>query len=359
MSYYTSNNSSENDNSREGISDTKDIFDFDQTISIQHTIHDNQKTQETINAFEQQLKGFQSASTNTINGLTMKRDNAVLIATYHNNPDFIVGFLCKHLGLNPKYNKITLFNRSTTGEEKTETTINHYQIEGFEYPVIISYVPDIKPAFDKKVKTLMAQGKNQQILHLQSYLKQNQLADDSTEYNFYDDSIHNALQAKKLGNVVSHHVKNSNSTFTPTALNPKQKTTPNNHQWLITGTTSGSEEDSDVSESSESTEIVTVQFTRQDKTNTGQEDSNNNGIVLSISDDESSEEESCNYDDTLTGLGFTNKTVIISVSDDESSQTNQYSSADLISNFGQFKADQNNNTNNNKAKNNLRNLSFN
>lgn len=81
-------------------------------------------------------------------------DELTAIATYHNNPAYIAGYISRILG------KELVFQETFYSTQPT-TAINVYQVAGIERPFLISYLPDLGDAFQTKMNQLA--GKNNQI----------------------------------------------------------------------------------------------------------------------------------------------------------------------------------------------------
>lgn len=186
------------------------FFDFDQTLTKRHTFAqfglDDEPNEETkAKSFKE---GQEQARGNKKTGIAEHffHDNNHLtaIATYHNNPDFIAGFIS---GLLDK--EVTLL-KTVLSETKPTTAINYYTIAGEEAPLLISYIPAYK-TFNETLSEL--QGKNEQITHLRKTLIEDKLIDEGNIINFYDDTKENFEKAKALPNINRFLVAKNNPSF--------------------------------------------------------------------------------------------------------------------------------------------------
>lgn len=187
-----------------------DIFDFDQTITKNHTF-----TTQCIEAFlEKGIDDFEHLYDAGKLGAqqNIKSDFPTLehsdkarsaIATYHNNPHYIAGYISHLLGRNLSFVE-------TITSKNPVTAINIYKVEGTELPFIISYIPEIGEKFNDRLDELT--GKNEQICFIQQFFER--LLAPETVVNFYDDSVANYKAAQRLENINCHYVAARGIQFT-------------------------------------------------------------------------------------------------------------------------------------------------
>lgn len=209
------------------------IFDFDLTISVEHTFNSNKI--ENANDQNQYQLGKQHAKNNTKKGIdhVFKHDdhlNTSAIATYHNNPQYIAGYVA-HI-LDRELILDNIIESSTT----PKTSINKYKIQGMDKPFFISYIPDQHSAFQDKINNL--QNKNKQLTALRHVLLNEKIIQETSVIHFYDDTEKNYIGARELDFIMSYSVTNSsyfdcnleyksNITTTPKYNYTQQKILPN------------------------------------------------------------------------------------------------------------------------------------
>ena len=190
---------------------TYGIFDFDQTLTIQHTF-----AWYSLDCFngsfaDKYAVGEDNSKLNAKKGINVvfKHDleHISAIATYHNNPLFIAGFVAGLLKKKLAY--IKTYTSSTEG-----TAIDRYSVEGSRVPFLISYITDIEPLFSKIVQRLQIHGKNDQINSLRRIFVNEGLMDENTIINFYDDTNENFEHAACLTRTTRHLIKRGTDTFT-------------------------------------------------------------------------------------------------------------------------------------------------
>lgn len=185
------------------------IFDFDQTISIEHTFlkFKIESLVPVTEDYHYEL-GKSEAATNTKKEINdyFKHDNNNLsaIATWHNNPDFIAGYIAELLG------KQLVFEKTTTSEE-LPIAINHYKVEDINTPFLISYVPCEKDNFQKAISLLA--NKNPQLELLRETMLKQQLIEDDSIIDFYEDTEKNYTDAKSLPYIRGHYVDRDINSF--------------------------------------------------------------------------------------------------------------------------------------------------
>ena len=179
------------------------IFDFDQTISTKHTFPSSKL--EALNPLTNHYHhGKEHALVNikkeTGKYLKHDNDNVSAIATWHNNPDYIAGYIAILIG-----KELTL--EKTTISDNKFIAVNQYKVAGVSKPFLISYLPQVKIEFQKAITALG--NKNQQIALLHQLMLEQQLIQDNTIIDFYEDTVNNYHVAKQLPYIRSHLVDRS------------------------------------------------------------------------------------------------------------------------------------------------------
>ncbi len=188
------------------------IFDFDQTLTKQHTFswHGLESYLSDLSPQVIYREGIENAHTNMKGGVLayLKHDVEHLsaIATYHNNPDFAAGFIAGLLG------KELILSKTIYSKTNPITAINYYTVDGTKAPFLISYIPAYHEHFKQRLR--MLEGKNDQIMFLRSSLLEERLIEDDTIIDFYDDSDNNFQHAKSLPLINGHLIAARNETFT-------------------------------------------------------------------------------------------------------------------------------------------------
>ena len=179
------------------------IFDFDQTVSTGHTFPSCKLEALPPHTDHYQL-GKEHALVNikkdTGKYLKHDEDNLSAIATWHNNPDYIAGYVATLIG-----KELTL--EKTSISDSKFIAVNHYKVAGVSKPFLISYIPQVKIEFQKAITALG--NKNQQIGLLQLIMLAQQLIQDDSIIDFYEDTNSNFQDAKRLPYIRSHLVERS------------------------------------------------------------------------------------------------------------------------------------------------------
>ena len=195
---------------------TFSIFDFDQTVTKEHTFATKQLAWFEPDHIPITLYnlGKKDALKNKKVGVTnfFKHDDEHLsaIATYHDNPMFIAGFIAALLG------KELSFIKTIYSETHPITAINFYTVEGMDTPFLISYIPVSGDAFKATLSSL--NGKKDQVLFLRNTLLDEKLMSDNAIINFYDDRPLNFESVKSIPLINSYLVSDSNDTFSITDI---------------------------------------------------------------------------------------------------------------------------------------------
>lgn len=193
------------------------IFDFDQTISIKHTFADHalELALQAKNVDQQYEIGKKESQTNTKQDLelVLKHDanNLSAIATYHNNPNYVAGYIANHLK-----KELTLVETTYSSNEPI-VAIAHYKVEGIDKPFLISYLPHQEDKFQSTMAQLG--NKNKQIEFLRQTWLEKQLIQRTTVIDFYEDSETNFLGARGL-KYIKGNLVNMFNTFKITDTDP-------------------------------------------------------------------------------------------------------------------------------------------
>ena len=164
------------------------IFDFDQTITKNHTFIHQDEYNPDNNLKDDIRDYFIHNGTDTISA----------IATYHNNTDYVKTYIEKILNteLELMGEKLYQYHKNT-----------RFSVPNCDTPLIISTIRDDN-SYNNSIGELLLTGKNTQILSILYELKQ-----PMRDTTFYDDSLRNiqhALQLPELGAIqISTEEKNT------------------------------------------------------------------------------------------------------------------------------------------------------
>ena len=185
------------------------IFDFDCTLTKKHTFNDFRLEHyifsDNIIVGQNAADGFKKSGIERF----LKHDSQQVsaVATSHNNPDFIAGFIGQILN-----KKFTLI-RTDYLQKPTTTAVNYYEVEGTEAPFLISYLPKYDQAFQSAIAQLKATGKNCQINALRDIYLKNQWVSAESDTTFFDDTKENYEEAKKLPQMIAHLIDPNKPQF--------------------------------------------------------------------------------------------------------------------------------------------------
>ena len=130
--------------------------------------------------------------------LELKGLNIFAIAASHNNPDFIAGYIQYILG-----KRVTTSDEIVYSEEP-RVAVKVYHIAGSNKPLLISYIPEKRPSFSRRLSEL--KGKNEQIQLLKQVLTEKGFADRESSYDFFDVNPHVIELAGELSQLRAHRV---------------------------------------------------------------------------------------------------------------------------------------------------------
>lgn len=194
------------------------IFDFDQTITINHTFAKH-AIENALPGQNQYDAGRAESKKNIKHGVddVLKHDehNLSAIATYHNNPEFVAGnisaILKKELTLIETIHKTITNPRSS---KKTEIAINVYKVAGVEKPFLIAYLPHTGTKFQSAMYIL--ENKNAQISAIREFWHGKGLIKRTDNIDFYEDSETNFNGARSL-DYINGYLVAAGDTHTVTA----------------------------------------------------------------------------------------------------------------------------------------------
>jgi hypothetical protein len=192
------------------------ILDFDQTITKEHTFQDASITEENKHLEDDFFgQGVRAAAAGNVKDalpevlLQMNSKHAFGIATYHNNPDYIAGYMQHVLG-----KKVTLSWMSA--DRENPVAVHAYRIEGSTQTLLIAHIAKtVNRSDDLPARFNNYDGKNAHISALQRFAAEEKLVDENTFYDFFDDSEQNVKKARKLQDIdlCSHQVLGNNHRF--------------------------------------------------------------------------------------------------------------------------------------------------
>jgi hypothetical protein len=184
------------------------IFDFDRTITKQHTFAGKCLKRDGADEGQYAL-GKLDAKDNTKDGvaalLTHTDEEISAIATYHNNPHYVAGYIAHIL-------EKELTHEKTIFMETPSLAMNFYHVEEVSKPFIISYIPEAGKMFDQTLEVLG--NKNKQIEWLRDTMITKGYMLENAIIDFYDDSRPNFEGAKRLKYVNSYWISTTCMVFT-------------------------------------------------------------------------------------------------------------------------------------------------
>lgn len=193
------------------------FWDFDLTLTAKHTFkmyargifpEGNEAELDLYKRgqeeFEQNCKEFPDEETLFAHD---DEHNLSAVATFHNNPSFIAGFISKKLNreLTPLH---TIYS-----DTDPVVALTAYQADGLNTPFLISWIPASGKAFNETINKLQTMNiyKSYQL----SLLRQNLISEHiekTAVINFYDDSVANIRNALLLPFPINGYFVNSSSS---------------------------------------------------------------------------------------------------------------------------------------------------
>ena len=196
------------------------IFNFEQTITqkpIPKGVGRTATHELNYNADAFQMGMQDAASGGMKEGLPrvflkMDEDHAFCVATYHNSPEYIAGFMGHVLG--KKVTPVWFGSNSNVDS----VMVGGYRIDGQTQPLLIAYMLKKDKDLGAAVQTLQAsKGKNTHIEELRIWANNKKLVDDGTFYDFFDASEQDLEKARALAdtgiNCCAHHVLGDEARF--------------------------------------------------------------------------------------------------------------------------------------------------
>lgn len=201
------------------------LFDFDRTFNQEHTFgHNNKLAHKNLTPEQSYQTGKEHALTNLKLGLAnwFKHDdsgNTSAIVTFHNNPNYIAGYVAVLLGKE-------LIAEPSDEDNSNEIGLARFKVVGLEQPFFISYINRTGAEFDQTIKALL--NKNKLIEKMRTLFQKSGILKDGDIIKFYDDDQKNYLAALSLGEIESTLVYGALPSFTPrqTRLNPEKAIVP-------------------------------------------------------------------------------------------------------------------------------------
>lgn len=144
------------------------------------------------------------------------RQNAarsIAIATFHNNPNFIAGYLASIL------NKNLAWSSTSMHGSDPHIAIDRFHIEGEEQPVLISYIPQTDEQLAQAIVKLG--NKNTQIRYLRDLMISAGLTTREERVHFYDSKKIHIEHAKELSWVEGHWIHPTKPVFSERPLQSK------------------------------------------------------------------------------------------------------------------------------------------
>lgn len=186
------------------------IFDFDLTLNNVHSFEFNSLGVESVNESPEYhyQEGVEEAQHTAKTNVPLLHDESHIsaIASHHNNPMFIAGFVAQMLG-----KKLT-YNETYFPEDNTNIAVDVFSVEGTDRPFLITYITAIDLLFNT-IKNSINQ-KNDQINLLTSVLLEKKQITKNARIDFYDDAELNVDFAKQLPGIVPHKVQPDATRFT-------------------------------------------------------------------------------------------------------------------------------------------------
>ena len=191
---------------------TVSIFDFDQTTTIKHSFqqfqqrHYSGEEAASVSYSDGELNARTNTKINITEYLQHNRDHLSAIATYHNNPAFIAGFIATLLK-----KKLTYVQTRNLIDDPM-IAVDYYSVEDTDRPFLISYISASSTEFENVICRL--KGKNEQITFLRECFLNANLIKQNTMINYYDDSLPNFKKAQTLSSINAHLIAATNECFT-------------------------------------------------------------------------------------------------------------------------------------------------
>jgi hypothetical protein len=188
------------------------IFDFDLTITKSHTFREHSirtpkagEEQKKVTTFnEQYVVGKSDAENNTKSDILdylKNRDQQMRgIATHHNNPHFIAGYIAY---LHQRELEFVKYH-----SKEDDKAINEYRFVDTEESFFISYIDAYGPEFNRVKNSASSNNKNNQIADIARMINS-----ENQAVEYYDDMCTACRDSILLGYVSANVVNSSSPTF--------------------------------------------------------------------------------------------------------------------------------------------------
>ncbi|VEH13093.1 hypothetical protein [Legionella jordanis] len=199
---------------------TVHLFDFDQTLTVNHTFkHTERALFPNASEADMYQLGKEEFDRNRKPGAESffihNDQQASAIATFHNNPSMVAGFLSRMLG----DKEFTPVNTQYSGPYAVTT----YQVKGSNTPVLVSWInASSADEFNGTIATLQQQNihKNGQLSFLHQCMSNQNIIQPTTDIHYFDDSQANIIAAESLPFRVQRHQVSYDPTFDFTNIGP-------------------------------------------------------------------------------------------------------------------------------------------
>nr|HAT8714135.1 hypothetical protein [Legionella jordanis] len=199
---------------------TVHLFDFDQTLTVHHTFkHTERSLFPNASEADMYQMGKEEFDRNRKPGAESffihNDQQASAIATFHNNPSMVAGFLSRMLG----DKELTPVNTQVSGPYAVTT----YQVKGSNTPVLVSWInASSAEEFNGTIATLQQQNihKNGQLSFLHQCMSNQNIIQPTTDIHYFDDSQANIIAAESLPFRVQRHQVSYDPTFDFTNIGP-------------------------------------------------------------------------------------------------------------------------------------------
>lgn len=186
------------------------IWDFDLTLTCHHTFETKKlcfpyrdladKESYRLNGFNEKMHKFKA-------GLPIDPMQLMNVATFHNNPEYVLGLICQYFGIKP------IVLSSSKPRQSGSFAVAQYQIEGMTLPITIAYMPFCGMEYQQRLKMTRFSHKDEQLDLLISVLSDTGLANQQTRYKFYDDTEANIRSAAERSDFEAYFVNPHNTVL--------------------------------------------------------------------------------------------------------------------------------------------------
>lgn len=197
------------------------ISEFDFTLTIDDTFASCSQADHALKSpIEIYALGEEDAERNLKQGLAehfdLARGDSIAIASFHNNPNYIAGHLARLLRC-----KLTLVDTCFIDSKKT-MAIKQYRAEGYDKPVLISYIPAIGRTRSTYIAGL--KNKNPQITFLRNKMLELGMMTREDTIDYFDCDELYCEHAKSMDNIRCHLIDVKSSVFSDISATPAPET---------------------------------------------------------------------------------------------------------------------------------------